>query len=77
MVFVGVVQAVEVCLVAVLVPPATSVRHGTARDERLRVSVPRGERPAVMVRHRVACSGIKADLHKYTILHLYSLFFPG
>lgn len=47
------VDAVEVCLVAVLVPPASSVRHGAARDERRRVAVFGGEEPVVVVTERI------------------------
>ncbi len=50
MVGVRVIEAVEIGLMAVLIPPTTSVGHGTARDEWLRVSVPCGEWPSVMVR---------------------------
>lgn len=43
------VEAVEVRLVAVLVPPAASVRHGTAGDEWGRVPVFGGEDPVVVI----------------------------
>lgn len=47
------VEAVEVCLVAVLVPPASSVRHGTAGDERRRVAVFGGEDAVVVITERI------------------------
>lgn len=47
------VQPVQVGLVAVLVPPTTSIRHGTARDERRRVSVFGREDTVVMVSHGI------------------------
>lgn len=62
-----VIKAVEIGLMAVLIPPAASVGHGTARDERLRVSVPRGERPSVMVRQWVTCTWIHAEFYRCTI----------
>lgn len=48
------VQAVEVCLVAVLVPPAASVRHGTAGDGLSQVPVSGGEDSAVVITEGVA-----------------------
>lgn len=43
------IEAVEVCLMAVFVPPSSSVRHGTAGDERCQVPIFGGEDPVVMV----------------------------
>lgn len=54
MIDVDAVQAVEVRLVAVLVPPAASVRHGTAGDEGRRVAVLGGEEAATVVSERIA-----------------------
>lgn len=48
------VQAVEVRLVAVLVPPASSVRHGAAGDEGRRVAVSGGEDYVVVITEGVA-----------------------
>lgn len=47
------VEAVEVCLVAVLVPPASSIRHGAAGDEGRQVPVFGGKDPVVVVTERV------------------------
>lgn len=49
MIDVDAVQAVEVCLVAVLIPPAPSIRHGAAGDEGRRVAVLGGEEAAAVV----------------------------
>ena len=43
------VEAVQVCFMAVLVPPSSSIRHGTAGDEGRWVSVFGGEDPVVVV----------------------------
>lgn len=43
------IQAVEVCLVAVFIPPAPSIRHGAAGDKGRRVAILGGEKAAVMV----------------------------
>lgn len=48
------VEAVEVRLVAVLVPPASSVRHGAAGDEWRRVAVSGGEHSVVVITEGVA-----------------------
>lgn len=63
-----VIEAVEIGLMAVLIPPAASVGHGAARDERLRIPVPRGERPSVMVCQRVTWIRIRAEFYGL-ILH--------
>ena len=47
------VESVQIRLVAVLVPPPSSVRHGTAGDERRQVSVFGGEDAVVVVTERV------------------------
>lgn len=48
------IKAVEVCFMAVLVPPASSVRHGAAGDEERQVAVFGGEDPVVVITERVA-----------------------
>lgn len=62
----GVVQAVEVCLVTVLVPPASFVGHGTAGDEGRWVPVTRRERALIVVLHRVAC--IDKQNHEFSLI---------
>jgi len=47
------VDPVEVGLVAVLVPPASSVGHGTAGDEGRQVPVFGGEDPLAVITERV------------------------
>lgn len=54
MIDVDAVKAVEVCLVAVLVPPASSVRHSTAGDERRWVAVFGGEEAVAVVTEGIA-----------------------
>lgn len=54
MIDVDAVKAVEVCLMAVLVPPASSVRHSTAGDERRWVAVFGGEQAVVVVTEGIA-----------------------
>lgn len=48
------ILAVEVRLVAVLVPPAPSIRHGTAGDKGRRVAVLGGEEAATVVSEGIA-----------------------
>lgn len=48
------VQAVQIGLVTVLVPPAASVRHGAAHDGLRQVAVFGGEQALVVVTQRVA-----------------------
>lgn len=49
MIDVNAVQAVEVCHVAVLIPPAPSIRHGAAGDKGCRVAVLGREKSAAVV----------------------------
>lgn len=54
MIDVNAILAVEVRLVAVLVPPAPSIRHGTAGDKGRRVAVLGGEEAATVVSEGIA-----------------------
>lgn len=61
MIDVDAVKAVEVCLMAVLIPPASSVRHSTAGDERRWVAVFGGEEAVVVVTEGIALNHRNGD----------------